>query len=60
MNTEAKKVAAMLAAVHQFIEEEQATAAMTPSPPAAVSLWALAGRQQIMNTRALLVGRLWK
>jgi hypothetical protein len=61
MNGKSKKVAAAIAAVNQFIEEEVMEQAARPAaPPACPSLWSVSGRQAIMNNRFLVTARMWK
>ena len=62
MNLEAKKIAAALAAVDMYLAQEAAqSAAQAPGRPTLFpSLWALSGRQAIMNNRALVAARVWK
>ena len=63
MDTDAKKIAAAMAAVSHYLEEEAAVA-QTPVTPttsgSAFSPWAQSGRQRMMNARELLCSRLWK
>ena len=55
-----KKKIAALAAVNAYLQDEEAAAALAaqaaaqPEPVALPSLWALAGRQHIMNMRQLI------
>jgi hypothetical protein len=56
---DSKKMVAAVTAVNLYLEEE-AAAARAMSLPAMPSLWAAAGRQQIMNNRQLVAMRLWK
>jgi hypothetical protein len=53
MTRKAKLVAAALAAVNALLAEEAAAAAASAREPtpAALSLWGLAGRMAVMNTR---------
>ncbi len=56
-----KKKIAALAAVNAYLQDEEAAAALAaaeaarqPEPVGLPSLWALAGRQHIMNMRQLI------
>jgi len=61
MTLDAKKVAAAVAAVNQYLSDEAHDAsARGPAPSAAPSVWALSGRQRLMQNRELLAARLWK
>jgi hypothetical protein len=60
MGREMKKVAAALAAVNMYMEQEAAEQAREPAPPLFMSLWALSGRQEIMSARATVTARMWK
>jgi hypothetical protein len=60
MTREAKRVAAALAAVNAFLEQERAQAASpvtVRTPAAAPSLWAVAGRIDQMSARATHAAR---
>lgn len=61
MNPETKKVAAALAAVNEWMREEAADRAAAPAPGPALgpSLWALAGRQDLVTQRTMVTGRRW-
>jgi hypothetical protein len=59
MERDRKKLAAALAAVNLYLNEE-AAAAPDEARPALLSLWALSGRQEIMSARAAVAARLWK
>jgi len=49
-----KKIAAIMAAINAYLDEETALAVAVPQRPAAmVSLWQVSGRQEIMQMRAL-------
>ena len=55
------KVAAAIAAVFQYLEEEQAAAAVqeaAPAPAPLFSPWGIAGRQEPMVFRTLWQGRM--
>ena len=62
MDSQAKKVAAALAAVNLFIDDE----ALGERPEhregglSGLSIWSLSGRQAIMNARFLVTARMWK
>ena len=62
MDIEAKKVAAVNAAVLQYLEAERAEHSGPPAGPSPLSLsiWSLSGRQAIMSNRSLVCARLWK
>ena len=61
MSVDAKKVAAALAAVDMFLKEQAAKRAERAAPPPGYpSLWAISGRQWIMNSRFLVTARMWK
>jgi hypothetical protein len=60
MDEKSRKMAAALAAVSQYLDEEAAARVLPPPGPPALSLWAVSGRQQIMSARTLIAARLWK
>ena len=60
MGVEPRKVAAITAAVEQYLEEERALRREQEHPPVLPSVWALAGRERIMANRELLCLKLWK
>jgi hypothetical protein len=57
---EMKKMVAAVAAVNQYLAEESAATRLAAPPLAAPSVWAAAGREQLMNHRQLVALRLWK
>lgn len=61
MALDQKKVAAAMAGVTRWLEEEQeAERAGTARMPSSPSIWSQSGREQIMAMRTLLTARLWK
>lgn len=48
-----KKVAAVIAAVNAYVEQEAVVAAPTQRPPTAVNMWQMSGRQEIMQMSGL-------
>ena len=59
MAKKTKKMAAALAAVNSYLEEEEAAARQGPSampsvPGEAVSMWSHSGRQEMMAMRRLI------
>ena len=62
MSIEAKKMAAAMAAVGEYLREEETAAASAAKvrAPEGPSLWALSGRQEIINMRSLVIARLWR
>jgi hypothetical protein len=60
MTVEAKKLAAAMAAVSEWMAEEEGRAG-SPRPAAHVpSAWAASGREEIMRMRGLIIGRIMK
>jgi hypothetical protein len=57
MTREAKRIAAVMAAIEQYLAEEAARPAVTVSPAPATSLWAMAGRIERFASRAALGSR---
>jgi len=61
MNIRKKKIAAAMAAVEMYLEQEQAAqSAETSRPEPVFSTWAGSGRESIMRMRNMLQARLWK
>lgn len=63
MDGKQKRVAAAMAAVNAYLDEEARAMEAEDREAkvaAAPSLWAMSGRQRIMNYRELLAARLWK
>jgi hypothetical protein len=56
---ERKKMAAALAAVNQYLAQESA-AATAAGQAGRPSVWAAAGRQQIMQNRQVVTMRMWR
>jgi len=57
VNRDARKLAAALAAVNAFLQDEaQATAAVVAAP-AVPTIWSVAGRIALMNARAGTIAR---
>jgi len=48
-----KKVAAVMAAVNAYIEQESIVTAPAQRPTSAVSMWQVSGRQEIMQMSSL-------
>jgi len=61
MEKDHKKIAAAISAVNHYLEEERTGQKETREAPLPfTSLWALSGRQEIMNSRALVVSGFFK
>ncbi len=61
MGKDHKKIAAAISAVNRYLEEERTGEEEPPEAPLPLpSLWALSGRQEIMNGRALLISGFFK